>query len=112
MITDALHIHITFQVPLTMYLSGNNFYCKETYPQLLFQNKLLFRLICTDQTSLDSICNSLLSLPLCELPTLPSLEQKDPIQSRLMVSILSTLSHLLCPFTFGSTAGNLKFFIK
>ncbi len=64
--------YIPFQIPLTMYLSVNNTYCKER------TNKLLFRLICTDQriSKVTSIFNSLLSLPLCGLPTQPSLEQK------------------------------------
>ncbi len=56
---------------------------------VIFPNKLLFRLICTDQSisKVTSIFNSLLSLPLCGLPTLSSLEQKAPIQSRQRIII-------------------------
>ncbi len=47
MITDALQIHITFQIQLTMYLSVKNFYCKKELINLstvTFYNKLLFKL--------------------------------------------------------------------
>ncbi len=58
MITDALQIHITFQVQLTMYLLVNNFYCKKEPINLhtvTFSNKLLFKLSSTTTTAKKQI---------------------------------------------------------